>query len=132
MISAKLPSGGTLKIEIAPFSDAKALYQAVLEELKGVHIGAKDEVANLFKDVACIGFSSKKIEAALEQCFKRCTVDYGQGDLKIDGSTFEPVERRDDYLVVCMNVAKENILPFGKSLYAEYKAFLSMIEKNQS
>lgn len=125
MKEVKLPSGALLKIQIAPFSDAKALYQAVLEEIKGVQVSSTTDLASIFKDLACIGFSSKKIESKLEECLKRCTIDHGIGDLRIDKDTFEPIERRDDYMVVCMAVAKENILPFVKSLYVAYQDFLA-------
>lgn len=127
----KLPSGATLKVQVAPFSDAKALYQAFLEEVKGISITSSTDLASVFKDLACVGFSSKKIEACLEQCFKRCTYDSGKGDLKIDKDTFEPLEAREDYAVVCMTVAKENILPFAKGLYAEYQQILQMIPNAQ-
>lgn len=131
MEEVKLPSGAVLKIQIAPFSDAKALYQAVLEEMRSVEITSKTDMASVFKDLACIGFSSRRIEAALEKCFERCLIDQGKGVLKIDKNTFEPVERRDDYLVVCLAVAKANIGPFVKSLYAEYGKFQAMIENAQ-
>lgn len=127
MKEIKLPSGAVLKITLAPFSEAKALYQTVLEEIKEIEISSKTDMASVFKNLACIGFSSKKIEACLEVCFKRCTYNAGKGDFKIDQNTFEPIEARNDYMAVCMNVAKENILPFMKSLYAEYQQFLAML-----
>jgi hypothetical protein len=123
-----LPSGAVLKINVAPFADAKALYQAVLEEFKSVHVDSKTDMSSVFKDFACSGFSSKKVEACLWECFKRCQYNRGNGDLKIDKDTFEPVEAREDYVTVCMAVAKENILPFMKSLYAEFHPLLAMIE----
>lgn len=131
MIEKKLPSGAILKIHVAPFSDAKALYQAVLKELKTVDVKSKTEMASVFKDLACIGFSSKEIETALWKCFERCTYDSGKGDLRIDKDTFEPIESREDYIVVCMDVARENIFPFVKSLYAEFSALLAMTENVQ-
>lgn len=127
MTEIKLPSGAILKITLAPFADAKALYQSVLEEIKDVEINSRSDMANVFKNIACVGFSSKKIEACLETCFKRCTYNCGKGDLKIDKDTFESSESRGDYMGVCMAVAKENILPFMKSLYAEYQQFLAII-----
>lgn len=125
----KLPSGALLKIQVAPFADAKALYQAILEESKGLHVSASSDLTSVFKDFACIGFSSKKIEACLEQCFKRCTYDSGKGALKIDKDTFEPLEAREDYIIVCVAVAKENILPFGKSLMQEFSHFVAITTK---
>lgn len=127
MKEIKLPSGAILKITLAPFSDAKALYQAFLEEIKNIEVSSKEDFTSLFKNIICVGFSSKKIESCLEVCLKRCTYDYGKGDLKIDKDSFEPVENRGDYMSVCIEVAKENILPFMKSLYAQYQQLLAIL-----
>lgn len=127
MKEVNLPSGAVLKLQVAPFADAKALYQAVLEEVKNVKKVDVDW-ASIFIELSCVGFSSKKIESALEQCFKRCLYD----DKKIDKDTFEPVDSRQDYVVVCLAVAKENIMPFMKGLYAEFQQFLAMTEKSRT
>lgn len=127
----KLPSGAKLKITPAPFDDARALYQAVLKELKPISIAGKPDV-ELYKDLFCAGFASKEIEDALWVCFARVQYCDTRGDLKIDKDTFEPVKARDDYMQVCMEVAKENILPFVNSLYAEYGRFLAEMQKRQA
>lgn len=131
MREIKLPSGAILKVNPAPFAVSKALYQALLRELKGISIGMNLEVTGMLKDIFCVGFSSKEVEACLWECFKRCTYNSGSGDLKIDDQTFEPVERRDDYMKVCVEVARENTLPFAKSLYAEYLSAQAMAESTQ-
>lgn len=130
MKEVKLLSGAILKITPAPFEDARNLYQALLEELKPLQISSKTEMASIYKDLFCIGFSSKKIEACLWECFKKVIYHDKRGALKIDKDTFEPIEARDDYMKVCMEVAKENVLPFAKSLYAEYGRFLSMSDND--
>lgn len=127
MKEIKLPSGALLKINQAPFTDAKALLQALLEEIKAIKIETKTEMASLYKDIFCAGISSPKIEAALWKCLKRCTYNSKGADLKIEENTFEPIEAREDYLAVCMGVAKENIDPFTKSLSAEYAQFFQGI-----
>lgn len=132
MREVKLPSGAVLKITVSPFTTAKNLYQALLKELKNVQISTKTELASIYKELFCIGFSSPEIEACLWECFKRCTYNGGAGDLKIDDQTFEPVERRDDYMMVCMEVAKDNILPFAKSLYAEYLRITETVASTQA
>ena len=132
MKEIKLPSGALLKITPSPFSDAKALYQAVLEDLRGLAMDSQTDMAALYKDLFCIGFSSKRIEVCLWECFKRCTYNGGNGDLKIDKDTFEPISARDDYWTVCMEVAKENIHPFAKSLYAEYGHILATLKSVQT
>ncbi len=120
----KLNSGSVLKVGHTPFSVSKALYQAVLKELKGLKVNSTDDLALFLKDFVCVGFSSQEIEKALVECFKRCTLN----DLKIDDQTFEPDERREDYVPVCVEVVKENILPFMKSLFVESQRLLAMAD----
>lgn len=124
----ELPSGAVLKIYPAPFADSKALYQAMLDEARGVQITKDNELGNMFKDFFCIAFSSKKVEACLSECLKKCTYN----DLAIAKDTFEPLDARADYTMVCMEVAKENVAPFAKSLYAEYQRILAMISATQA
>lgn len=131
MKEVKLPSGVMLKVGLPPFEQSKALYQSMLEEMRTIAITSKTEMASFYKDLMCVGFSSKKIEACLWECFKHCTYGNKAGDLKIDKDTFEPLEARGDYLTVCMEVAKENVAPFAKSLYAEYGQALQMILNGQ-
>lgn len=119
-----LDSGAKLKIQISPFAVSKALYQAVLKELKNVQITTKAELASVFKDIFCIGFSSPEIELCLWKCMERCTLN---GE-KIDASTFEPIERREDYLQVCVEVLKSNIMPFTKSLMQVYSQSLTAMQ----
>jgi hypothetical protein len=119
-----LPSGAELLITLAPFSDSKALYQAILEEVKSMQLHSTQEIdVNLFKDLFCAGFSSKKIEAALYKCFERCLY----GDLKINADSFEKAEARQDYMKVCVEVAKENVLPFVKGLSVEFSTVFQAI-----
>lgn len=127
----KLQSGAKLKIHLAPFEDARALYQAVLKELKPLSIAGKADV-EMYKDLFCAGFASKEIEEALWVCFQKVQYCTKSGDLKIDKETFEPEEAREDYLQVCMEVAKANILPFVKSLYVEYGQFFAAMQKDQA
>lgn len=123
----KLKSGSVLKIMPAPFADAKALYQACLSELKTLKVDPNQEIdVNLFKDLFCAALASKEIEVHLWACMKRCLYN----NERVNTGTFEPVEARGDYIEICVEVAKENVLPFGKSLYAEYFPQLEKILKS--
>ncbi len=129
MREVKLPSGAALKITPAPFTEARALYQAVMEEVRTLKLDAQADIdANFYKDMLCVGLASKKIEACLWKCFERCTFNDGSGDLKITVDTFEPIERRDDYIQVCYEVAQDNIRPFMKNLFAQYKNVIATVE----
>lgn len=127
MEEIKLPSGATLKITLSPFAIAKALYQAALTEMRMVGITSNTDMTTIYKEIFCVGFSSPEIEKCLWECFKRCTYNSGKGELRINDQTFEPESAREDYLSVCMEVAKANILPFMKNLYAEYQRILATI-----
>lgn len=126
----KLPSGAVLRIGLSPFVQAKELFQAILKELRGVPILGEDETLELFKNMFSSGFSSKEVERLLWQCMERCT--YGPADAealpKITPESFEKEEARQDFIPACVLVAKENILPFLKGLYAEYKTLQPMLE----
>lgn len=123
----ELPSGATLEVAPAPFAQAWDLYQAILEELKAIPVRQGMDMLGLFKDFLCHGFSSKYVLATMQPCLARCIYrrkGAAEG-LKIDADTFEPVECREDYMVVLKEVAWENAYPFGKSLYAEYQRFMA-------
>ena len=121
----KLPSGAELEITPAPFKEAKALYMAVADELKGLRLNPEAEVdVNFFKDLFCTGLASKKIETALADCMKRVTYN----GLKITDDTWEPLDARQDYLTACFEVAKENISPFTKSLSAQFGDVLQKLK----
>lgn len=122
-----LPSGANLKITLSPFAVSRALYQAILEEGKTLALDPTADVdVNLFKDLFCAGFSSKKIEAALEECFKKCLYN----TVHITKDTFEPEEARQDYPIVCWEVAYANISPFLKHLSQLSKAIEGLMPKS--
>lgn len=126
MKEVKLPSGATLLVNAAPFSESKALWQASMAELRSIQASSSMDMGNFYKDVFCAGFSSPAIDAALAKCLARCAYRGADGkDLKIDADTFDPVERRQDYVTVVAEVAKENLGPFVKSLYAQYQLALT-------
>lgn len=129
MTEVTMPSGAILKLNPAPFPEAKALFQAVLEEMKPVDISSKRQVAELFKDSACAVFASRKVEACLEKCLASC--QYGPSELKIDKNSFDKPENREDFVPVCIEVARENLTPFMKGLYAGFAQFLTMMQKDQ-
>ncbi len=128
MREVKMPSGAILKVNPAPFSEAKALYKAILAEVKDIKLASSTELANVFKDVFCAGFSSEKIEVPLAKCMLRCLYN----DEPVKDSCFEKVDSREDYMQVCLEVAKENLLPFGKDLYALFKKATQSVEKSQA
>lgn len=124
----KLPSGATLKFNLAPFADAKDLYQVVAAEIKDVPFKKEMDTIEVYKSLALIALSSKKIEEAIWKCLERARYN----EVKVNKNTFESEEARQDYLEVLLEVAKENIAPFMKSLYAEYQHFFQTVPSVQS
>lgn len=127
MKKINLPSGAVLSIGDVPFKDANALNKALLKELKDLTLNTRAQVGDMLKDIFCSGFSSPEIEKCLWKCLERCTYGNGESDLKITEETFEPLEARADYMKVCVEVAKEIVAPFVKSLYAAYQEALAVM-----
>jgi hypothetical protein len=126
MKSIKLPSGAELKVTLAPFSVGKAFYQVCLQEIKSMRLDDNAEIdANLYKDFFCTGFSSTKVDLALQPLIKNALYN----DLRITDDLFEPEEARQDYMFVCFYVAKENLLPFTKALTQQYSVLLEQLKK---
>lgn len=121
----KLPSGAVLSMNVAPFKDAKALYQALLRELRGISLKADTEFAELWKNLYTAGFSSKEVEEALVACMGWCTYDAGKGKQKLSMEVFEDEKARGDYEDVCIALVEINVLPFASRLYAQYKLLLA-------
>lgn len=122
-----LKSGKEIQITLAPFSVSKELWKSVLEEAKFLRVHEDTEIdINLIKDIFCTAFSSKKIDDCLKECLKRVTYC----GLKIDENTFEAEEARGDYLEICFEVAKANITPFTKNLYALYAPLLEKLKSS--
>lgn len=117
-----LPSGSKIEITPAPMAEAKKLYQAIASELLRLRFNAEEDVAVLIKNVLCLSIASPEIEAALEPCLRRCTYN----GPKITAETWEPVQAREDYLDVCYEVAKENVGPFTRSLFAQFKGLMAV------
>lgn len=125
----KLPSGNVVRITLPPFEQSLALLDACMEEMKSVKLDSNADLLDpeIIKNVICYGLSSKKVRECMKVCMQRVTYN----DLKIDADTFEPSSAREDYFDVCFIVIKENILPFGKRLYARYSQFQEMMQKSQ-
>lgn len=124
----KLPSGAMLRVNLASFADSKELFQSFLEEAQKVRFDfTLDSEVNLdmFKDIIFIGLSSKKIERALWECMKVALYN----DKKINEETFESEEARQDYLPVVFEVARLNIAPFTKNLFALLLPLKAVMEK---
>lgn len=126
MKEVTLPSGAILRITPAPFADAKALYQAVMAEARGIELSSSMQFMEIAKNLVCVGVASRAVDAALAKCLSRCTYN----NEKLEDKTFEPAEARADYTMVCAEVMEENLLPFFKSLSVVFERLLSMVDSS--
>jgi hypothetical protein len=123
----KLRSGNAvLRVNNVPFDEAEALFNALMAESKGLKF-IKGEMAEVFKDLFAIGFSSPAVKKELWNVFRRCQYCDKRGELKIDKDTFEPTEARADYVEVCMLVVQETCGPFLNGLYVEFKTLFEVL-----
>lgn len=127
MREVSLPSGATLRVGPSPFGDALRLNEATLRVLRGVDVKPED-MGNVIKGLLCDVASSPEFKAALQPCLARCLYNGG----KIDEKTFEDSKTWGDYYDVVYEVAKENLEPFMKSLYARLLALVGASAKSQS
>ncbi len=108
-----LPSGAELDVHVAPFKDAKNLFQVVLKEWTGASLGTFSVVDGGTAMFAA-AFSSPEVEKMLWPCLVRSLYN----GAKIVPDTFEPDEARQDFIPVCLEVVQDNILPFTKGLFS--------------
>ena len=131
MKEVEMPSGAVLKVAPAPFAQAKELYQALLKEIRDIEIRSKQEAIELYKNLFSAGFSSKDVERCFWKCAERCTYNLdGKGDLKVTPDVFEPLEARQDFVQVCIEVGRVNVDPFVKSLWQALSAVLPEAAKD--
>lgn len=130
----ELPSGAKLKITLAPFAEAKNLYQVILKEAKEFKLdpNSTDHTINLKKDIFCSLMGSKEIDAAVMACSERCLYLVGKDKSKVSADLFESEKAREDYFTVCFEIAKANIMPFMKSLLSEYGPILETLKADLS
>lgn len=119
------PSGSILKLSPAPFADAKSLYQAFLNEFKKLKVSKNLNLNQIGKDIICIAMASPLVEACAAKCMTRCT--YNDARIENRDKIFEPIECREDYAFVYMEVVLENIAPFLKNLSAQLESVSGLL-----
>lgn len=121
----ELPSGTYLDITPLPYAQAWEVAQTLLREVQKLDIDLKgmqiEEVlvsdVIMLKGPICALLGSPVIMNAVKLCFGRCAID----QVKIDEHTFDPIEKRGDYLFAAFYALKENVYPFFGSLVSYLK-----------
>lgn len=112
----KLESGVELDITIGSFDECNDLFKAVMREAKDLEISMLTDDAAVFKNAITIALSSDSIEQCVWALAKRCTY----GGRKVTKELFADEKAREDYLAVMFEIAKANLRPFMKHLYAKF------------
>lgn len=122
-----LKSGRTLEIGLADFRAGKNLFDAVIKEIKASKLDAESGKENFLKDAVLSVLSSENVERALWPCMAKCLYEKNY----ITPNTFEDISAREDFLEICYEVGQENLIPFGKNLYAELSPLLGIVGLSQ-
>lgn len=123
----KLPSGKLMKYNISSFENGRELYQAVLRECRTLDISTSTELSEkLMIQIGMLALSSKVIENAIWECFDKVVVD----GVKLDEAYFEDEENRQDYFAILVEIAKANISPFLRGLYAQFSQIFQSLMKD--
>ncbi|AFC22577.1 hypothetical protein phi1422_0057 [Bdellovibrio phage phi1422] len=113
----RLQSGAELKIGPASFRESKTLFDNVLKVVGKENWNPEHEVdINFIKGIVSQALSSEDVERALWPCLARSTYN----GHKITEDLFEDVKLREDFLEICYEVGKENVLPFTKNLLEKF------------
>lgn len=127
LIEHKLQSGKTLRFNISTFDNGKNLSQVIARELRTLNVSSITEIdETLFLQMGLLGISSVEIENAIWLCFDKAVVD---GD-KLNKEYFKSVANREDYFEICSVIAKANLAPFMKGLYAQFQMLFQEVMKN--
>lgn len=121
-----LSSGARLHVTVAPFADANALVKALAKCAKGLPLGEDPLKAGVgvLKEMLIEAVVSPEVEAALSQCFSRCSYN----DRKIDKTLMDDPavgeQARQDYFEICWKVVEANCSPFFVKTFSALKARL--------
>ena len=121
----ELPSGAYIDVTPLPYAQAWEVAQTLLRVIEQINVDlhgidleqlmATDVL--VLKGPICALLGSRDIQSAVKLCFTRCCYSsINVNPIKIDDHTFEPVERRGDFLFCAFYALKENVFPFFGSL----------------
>lgn len=125
MRKVTLKSGKEVELGRAPFKEARALFSAFAEEMRGLKFdpGAEMDI-DFIKNLLCTGVYSKKVDDALWPCM----IKSNYMGVKIVQGTFDQEGAVEDFLEISYLVAWENVSPFLKNLYAQYESVLKEVK----
>ena len=125
-----LSSGAELEMTMLPFTEGRKLYKAVARALKAVQLDINKDIKdiNALKDGFIEITTNEEVEKEIFNALKRCTYN---NERILSWDFFEDLERRADYFIVCWEVVKFNLYPFGSRLFAKLSALLNQNGQSQ-
>lgn len=122
-----LPSGKEIISQPSTFEKGRRLYQVILREAKKLNLdlGNLDVDANIIFQIGTLALSSEEIDQAIWEVSDKTLID----GVKVSVDYFKVVENREDYFHFLMEVAKVNLAPFMKSLFAQFAPLLETMKK---
>lgn len=140
----KLPSGATLECTMASFEEADNLLTSVLheaslinldfgKEFEGIktlsELNANGNILNTVKNALCQMLKSKAVKDCIFICGRRAiyTPKDSAAGVKVDRSTFESEQARQDYIEFLREVAWFNLSPFFAGMASKLKGIMGKI-----
>lgn len=128
-----------LRITVGSFREAKALERALERALanSSMNIGVKEiNKKDLTKSEFSEGTMGEMIKSALhlliseevEEKLFTCAKRTAYGEDKVTEDFFEPVERRELYYPIMIEITRANVLPFMKSLFSQFEGLFEKID----
>jgi len=142
MLKFTAPSGAKVEMTLSDYSTSFDLMKAVMKAVRQGGVGskipkdiqlsdlAKLKEANLndlggLADAIIDIITSREVEELVFKCMERCSYD----NERISRSTFEPEDRRGDFLFIAWEVGRANVLPFGSHLTSGLKNIFQQEKK---
>lgn len=121
MTDFKSSSGATIKINIAPWADAKLLKKAVQKE---VDFNTSDLSQKWFIEQIFKIDGSDAFESALWACLRHCTYTPSGSPpeevIRISPDLMNKPDMRKDYVEIVIACVKENLAPLVESLLSKF------------
>jgi hypothetical protein len=137
-----LPSGATLKVDIASYKVAKELRRALLLALKdsplgdvsgldikpedlqkGLGASGKESLSGLVKIVLSV-MTSREVEKALQSCYDKALYCVDNVDRRMDITVFDDsklaIQAREDHDMIHLRIAEVNCAPFFRLLLSKF------------
>lgn len=116
-------NGSKADIKVLPFEQAMNLKNIFLKSISDSNLSPNEPLVKLYAHIDSLPEFNKVVMNCLERCLydgKKITID-----------TFEPIEARENYYEIVLELLKVNITPFFKGLASRLQALSEEMAKIQ-